>query len=265
MSLHQYGACQKISATVLYKLRAPRPEAWSEPITPPQSGSKAGWGKHHRHFQPHALRIPWGRIKSMWGVRWGWKCSPLKDGWERDSLQLFFFWAGPGLQQPNPQQGWWAQSPGTTVVHNIVEKAVGPGSCSLLYQNNVSKLLLLLMVLPLSPQEKVKNSDLYSISSKLIILQLFFTFFIFFLSAYLTASLCLLQFTMNFWTCVSKLYMLMDVFHFLGMFSILFSLILNAELTSATLIFARLKIKKMFRVADLIFLQPLEFSNPHFV
>lgn len=36
----------------------------------------------------------------------------------------------------------------------------------------------------------------------------------------------------------------MDAFHFLGMFSILFSLILNAELTSATLIFARLKIKK---------------------
>lgn len=55
------GACQKFSATVLYKLRAPQPEAWSGSITPPQSGSKAGWGGHHRHLQPPALRISLGK------------------------------------------------------------------------------------------------------------------------------------------------------------------------------------------------------------
>lgn len=48
-------------------------------------------------------------------------------------------------------------------------------------------------------------------------------------------------------------------------FQMLFSVILNAELTSATLILARLKIKKMFGMADMVFLQPLESLNPDFV
>lgn len=86
----------------------------------------------------------------------------LKDPQARNTLPKERKWKGAAISCTASEM---ALSPGSqthrqtnvlkaltlnTVLHSIMEKATGAGSSSSLYQNNVSKLILLLTVLPLS-------------------------------------------------------------------------------------------------------------------
>lgn len=164
----------------------------------------------------------------MWEVKWGWKCS-LPSGLIRKGAGLSCITSELALHSSSLTRRTEDESRALTFtpVLPVLWKTNGPGFSPTAVGGATTL-----------HKKKVKNCDLLSVSRKLystyfspIIIPKYFS-----AHAYLLASLCLLVFTMNFWPSVCRLDMLMNVFHFLGMFSNIIFIILNVELTSATLV-----------------------------
>lgn len=132
----------------------------------------------------------WGQVRSMWEVKWGWKCS-LPSGLIRKGAGLSCITSELALHSSSLTRRREDESRALTFtpVLPVLWKTKGLGS-SPTAAGGATTL----------PKKKVKNCDLLSVSRKLystyfspIIIPKYFS-----AHAYLLASLCLLVFTMNF-------------------------------------------------------------------